>query len=116
MIPEFYEFALGYKSAQHRWAVRRRDADWDVHHLQEWGGVPSFVGSYDSWNHLVVERIQDKIHVYCNGRRMPSQPIEGYTDGTYGPNRYVGVSIGSWELDRGEMEFDNFLLTPLSSP
>jgi hypothetical protein len=116
VLSEFYEYALAYKSAQHLWTVRRRDANWNVHYLQGWGGVPSFVGSRDRWNHFEVLRIQDKIHVYCNGRRMPSQPAEGYTDGTYGTNRLVGVSIGSWELDRGEMEFDNFALTPLSPP
>jgi hypothetical protein len=115
-VAEFYEFVLAYKSAQHQWAVRRRDADWSVRDLQPFGGVPSFVGSWGYWNHFVVLRIQDKIHVFCNGRRMPSQPPEGFTDGTYGTNRLVGVSIGSWELDRGEMEFDNFLLTPLSQP
>jgi hypothetical protein len=113
---EFYEFTLAYNKAQHLWAVRRRNADWTVVDLDDFDGVPSFVGSYDSWNHFRVRRILDKIHVYCNGRRMPGQPSEGYTDGTYGTRRMVGVSVGSWELDRGDMDFDNFLLTPLSGP
>ena len=113
---EFYEFTLAYNKAQHLWAVRRRNANWSVVDLDDFDGVPSFVGSYDSWNHLRILRILDKIHVYCNGRRMPGQPSEGYTDGTYGTNRMVGVSVGSWELDRGDMHFDNFKLTPLSMP
>jgi hypothetical protein len=115
-LAEFYEYALAYYKAQHQWTVRRRDADWSVHSLQGFGGVPSFVQWYDRWNHLTVVRKLDKIHVYCNGRRMPSQPSEGFTDGTYGTNRLVGLSIGGWEGNAGEMEFDNFHMTPLSEP
>jgi hypothetical protein len=113
---EFYEFLLSYHSRQHTWAVRRQNADDTTDYLETFGGVPSWVGWYDHWNHLGVLRKQDRIWVYINGRRMPGMPDDGYIDGTYGTNRQVGVSIGSWELSSGEIEFDNFRLTPISMP
>jgi hypothetical protein len=114
---ELYEFALSYGSAQHQWGVRRRNADGTLYKLDDFDGVPSFVGWYSDWNHLQVIRIKDRIQVRINGRIMPGIPNDGwYIDGTYGTNRQVGVSIGSWELNGGEMEFDNFKLTPLSMP
>jgi len=53
------------------------------------------------------------MEVLINGVQMPNGIV---TDGTYGRNRLVGLLVTSHELNEGEVEFDNFKLTPLSMP
>jgi hypothetical protein len=121
---EYYAFMLSYNFAQHYWTVARVEprpgtdpVELDYHWLLDthsgWGGTPPDVGWYRSWNHLEVVRVGDQIDVYVNGFHMPNGT---FTDGTYGRNRLVGLLATSHELNEGEVEFDNFRLTPLSMP
>jgi hypothetical protein len=113
---EWYGFMLVYIGVQHQWGVVRYDHG-DIYYLEDYDGVQKFVGGGNSWNHMKVVRRQDRIYVYINGRRLDSDNGDDvYIDGRYGTNRQVGVIVGAWELNRGESEFDNFHLTPLSMP
>lgn len=116
---EYYAFMLAYNFAQHYWSVGRADPrpgsdpvdidyDWFV-----WGGSPPDVRWYGDWNHLTVVRVGSEIRVYVNGFHMPGGT---FIDGTYGRNRLVGLLATSHELNKGEVEYDNFQLTPLSMP
>lgn len=119
---EYYAFMLGYNFAQHYWTVARVEPrvgsdppDVDYHWLPdfEWGGTPPDVQWYSRWNRLMVVRVGDTIDVYVNGFHMPHGT---FTDGAYGRNRLVGLLATSYEWSTGEVEFDNFQLTPLSMP
>lgn len=110
---EYYAFMLGYNFAQHAWSFSRVEPPEHFVRLTEWGGVPTFVGWYDHWNHLMVLRVGDRMSVHINGRQMPGG---SYTDGTYGTRRLVGVIATTFEWNQGEVEFDEFTLTPLSMP
>jgi hypothetical protein len=119
---EYYAFMLSYNFDQHNWTVARAKPkegsdppDIDFKWLTDfgWGGAPSFVAARNRWNHLMVVRVGNTIEVYINGYLMPDGT---FTDGTYGRNRLVGVLVSSYEWSVGDMEFDNFQLTPLSMP
>jgi hypothetical protein len=117
---EWYGFLLsnGGDSIENRpgWAVVRWDHG-DLDYLEDFDRAQKFVAGGNHWNHLRVIRRQDTIYVYINGRRLDADnPDDKYIDSHYGTNRQVGVIIGSWELNRGESEFDNFHLTPQSMP
>jgi len=117
---EFYAYLLTYDFAQPQWAVARvkwraDQAKWEWTYLDDFDGAPSHVRGWDGTNRLQVIRAQNEITVWCNGELMP-MPDGRYIDGTYGTNRQVGVIVTVWELSWGEMEFDNFKLTPLSMP
>lgn len=118
-----YAYILGYWGSQPAWGLTRYDGkkengDDIKHKISAFGGAPGSCKGHDSWNHLAVVRIRDLIYLYCNGGTMPAEPPD-YTyfrDGTYGTNRLVGLMISSWEADFDRIEFDNFMLTPLSMP
>jgi hypothetical protein len=120
---EHYAYMLGYWGRQHAWALIRYDGRNSEgkdksKSLQKYGGAPSFVKGFDGWNRLQVTRIRDRIYLFCNGHRMPvGEPYYTYIqDGKYGTNRYVGLTITSWEASFEKIEFDDFRLTPLSMP
>jgi hypothetical protein len=115
---EYYAFMLIYNFSQHSWAVVRADprpgtGDVDYDWLRGPRGVSADVRPWKNWNHLTVVRIGDTMEVLVNGVQMPNGIV---TDGTYGRNRLVGLLTTSHELNKGEVEFDNFKLTPLSMP
>ncbi len=121
---EYYAFMLAYNFKQHFWSVARVEprpgsnpVELEYHWLLDtysgWGGTPPDVQWYSRWNHLMIVRVDDRIAVYVNGFHMPGGT---FTDGTYGRNRLVGLLATSFELNKGEVEFDNFQLTPLSMP
>jgi len=105
---EYYAFMLVFNFKQHFWSFARVEPTDDFNRLS-WGGAPNFVRPYKNWNHLKVVRIGSSIRVYCNGIQMPNGE---YTDATYGAGRLVGVLATSYEGSTGEVEFDNFKLTP----
>ena len=110
---DYYAFALSFNFSQPWWAVVAYQNDVQIDLSGGYNGAPSFVRSGYQWNHLMIIRQQNQIRVYCNDRKMP----EGtYTDSRYGTNRLVGLTVTSYEWDRGEVEFDNFKLTPMSMP
>jgi hypothetical protein len=113
---EYYGFLLAYNFRQHYWAVvRARPPEQNHTYLSddEWGGVPNFVQWYSRWNTLMVVRQGASIEVYCNGIHMPGGT---YTDSRYGANRLVGLLVTSYEWAKGEIEFDNFEVTPIIAP
>jgi hypothetical protein len=119
---EYYAFMLGFNFEQHYWSVARveprpgtDDVDyrWLLDTHSGWGGTPPDVRWYYDWNHLTVVRVGDQIDVYVNGWHMPGGT---FSDGTYGRDRLVGLLATSYEWNEGEVEFDNFRLTPLSMP
>ena len=119
---EYYAFMLGFNFEQHYWSVARveprpgtDDVDyrWLLDTHSGWGGTPPDVRWFYDWNRLTVVRAGDQIRVYVNGWHLPGGT---FTDGTYGRNRLVGLLATSYEWSVGEVEFDNFQLTPLSMP
>ena len=69
--------------------------------------------SHDGTNRLMVVRIGDTLKPYCNGVALPVGDARPYVvDGTLGPGQ-VGVMVTSYEFAWGDMDFDNFELTPL---
>jgi hypothetical protein len=70
--------------------------------------------NHSGTNRLMVTRIGDTIKPYCNGSALPLGDGRPYVvDSRYGPNRLVGVVVTSYEFSYGEVDFDNFELTPL---
>jgi hypothetical protein len=110
---EYYAYLLAFNFEQHFWSVARVEPGEVFHRLESWAGVPGFVNNQSQWNHLMIERVGHTIRVYCNGRQMPGGQ---YLDANYGTQRLVGLTVTSFEWNRGEIEFDNFALTPLSKP
>ena len=114
---EYYGFLIAFNFKQHYWAVVRAKPPEQSHsYLSDgaWGGVPGgVVHSESRWNHLMIVREGSSIRVYSNGIHMPNGT---YSDSHYGSKRLVGLLMTSYEWDRGEVEFDNFELTPLSMP
>lgn len=117
---QYYAYMLGFWGSQPAWSVQRFDGinKGENVSLSAYGGAPPYVKGFDGWNHLTVVRVKDLIYVYANGYQMPMPaPYYDYIrDGTYGTNRLVGLTVTSWEVNFGKMEFDNFRLTPLSMP
>jgi hypothetical protein len=105
---EYYAFMLVFNFAQHFWSFARVDPPEEYNRFS-WGGAPSFVGWYKDWNHLMAVRIGSSIRVYCNGILMPGGE---YTDSRYGTGRLVGLLATTYEGGSGEIEYDNFTLTP----
>jgi hypothetical protein len=112
MIPRAY-FPIVYRAEPVRYDDRDVDYHWLLDTHSGWGGTPPDVQWYSRWNHLMVIRVGDTIDVYVNGFHMPHGT---FTDGAYGRNRLVGLLATSYEWSKGEVEFDNFQLTPLSMP
>ena len=113
---QYYAFMLGHNSNQHFWAVARADPDTsdpendvDFEWLVDWEGTPGFVDQFNNWNRLGVVRRGSSIKVYANGRQLGNEII----DSKYGTHRQVGVIHTSYEWTQGEVEYDNFKLTPL---
>jgi hypothetical protein len=108
---EYYALMLGDGGTQHIWALTRHENGRTKYLVNNgYRGAPNYVKDWNGTNHLAVKRIGNTIRVYCNGRRLPNGYAE---DDTYGPGRLIGLTITSYEFDDGEMEFDNFLFTPL---
>jgi len=112
----FYALMLAAGAAQHFWAVTRFErldsGRYKTRYLTNGGyrGGTNFMKSGTSPNRLMVARIGDVINAYCNGRKLPGGTA---IDDHYGPGRLVGLIVTSYEFNYGEIEFDNFQLTPL---
>lgn len=109
---EHYSFMLGFNFKQHNWSFSRVDPIEQHYYYTGWGGAPPDVRWWYEWNRLMVVRIGDTIQVYANGVQLPGG---SYDDGKYGTNRLVGLVASAFE-GIGDAWFDNFKLTPLSSP
>lgn len=110
---QYYAFMLAYGGAQHFWGIWRFE-NYRAYSLDRDGyiGAPGFVRNWDGWNHLAVVRDGAKILLYCNGQKLLAAP-QDYSDSRYGADRLVGLTITSYELNRHDMDFDNFQLTDL---
>jgi hypothetical protein len=117
----FYTMIIAAGAAQHFWAVVRfrqrssgRDYSATILTNKGYRGGPGSMKNYSGTNHLMVTRIRDTIKPYCNGRALPVGDGDPYVvDATYGPKRQVGLVVTSYEFSYGEVDFDNFRLTPL---
>jgi hypothetical protein len=116
----FYAMIIAAGSAQHFWAVVAFELvgtrNYKAKALTNDGyrGGPMSMKSGSGTNRLMVTRIGDTIKAYCNGRALPLGDGRPYVvDSRYGPNRLVGVVVTSYEFSYGEVDFDNFELTPL---
>ena len=116
----FYTMIIAAGAAQHFWAVvrfrQRSERDYRANVLTNGGyrGGPGSMKNYSGTNRLMVTRIGDTIKPYCNGRALPVGDGDPYVvDSSFGPNRQVGVVVTSYEFSYGEVDFDNFQLTPL---
>jgi hypothetical protein len=117
----FYGMMIAAGSVQHFWAVVRftqqpneRDVLAKALTNNGYRGGPNSMKGHAGSNRLMVVRIGDTIKPYCNGRSLPVGDGRRYVvDSTYGPNRQVGVVVTSYEFSDGEIDFDNFELTPL---
>jgi hypothetical protein len=116
----FYAMIIAAGSAQHFWAVVRFELvgtrNYKAKALTNRGyrGGPMSMKNHSGTNRLMVTRIGDTIKPYCNGSALPLGDGRPYVvDSRYGPNRLVGVVVTSYEFSYGEVDFDNFELTPL---
>ena len=118
----FYSMIIAAGAAQHFWGVVRfdkrpnRDRDYSATIITNSGyrGGPGSMKNYSGTNHLMIVRIGDTIRPYNNGRALPTGGGKTYVrDSRYGPNRQVGLIMTSYEFSYGEIDFDNFQLTPL---
>jgi hypothetical protein len=117
----FYTMIIAAGAAQHFWAVVRfwqrssgRDYSVDILTNDGYRGGPGSMKNYSGTNRLMIVRIGDTIKPYNNGRALPVGDADPYVvDATYGPNRLVGLVVTSYEFSYGEVDFDNFELTPL---
>ena len=116
----FYTMIIAAGAAQHFWAVVRfategqRDYKANILTNDGYRGGPGSMKNYSGTNRLMVTRIGDTIKPYCNGRALPVGDGRPYVvDSRYGPNRLVGLVVTSYEFSYGEVDFDNFQLTPL---
>lgn len=117
----FYAMIIAAGGAQHFWAVARFEKvdarnPYRTFMLTNNGyrGGPGSMNNYDGTNRLMIVRIGDTIKPYNNGRALPVGDARPYAvDGRFGPNRLVGVVVTSYEFSNGEVDFDNFELTPL---
>jgi hypothetical protein len=101
--------ALVYNFAQPYWGLGRvtnGDFEWLVGPEE----APGFVHPFDAWNHLRVDCVESGIRVYCNGAELLAGGYENATCGTY---RLVGLYASTFELGNGEVEYDDFRVTPL---
>jgi hypothetical protein len=108
---QYHALMLAAGAAQNFWAVVRFD-NTRARYLTNHGyrGGPPFMNDWDGWNHLEVRVIDGVISAYCNGRWLPGGDAEGEV---LVDDRLVGLVVTSYEFSNGEMEFDNFKLTPL---
>jgi hypothetical protein len=62
----------------------------------------------------MIVRIGDTIRPYNNGSALPTGSGRTYVvDDRFGPGGLVGLVLTSYEFSNGEIDFDNFQLTPL---
>ena len=106
----YYALLLGDGGAQHVYAlVYVKDTKFDT--IYGWRGAPGFVKNWSSKNRLEVIRQGDLIQIWCNDRILPGG--EDLRDSRLGDG-YVGLMVTSYEFSDGEMQFDEFELTPLT--
>jgi hypothetical protein len=110
---EYYAFMLAYGAKKHFWAIVRVKDYW-THYLDRdiFMGVPGFVHDWDMWNHLTVIREYDTIYLYVNDKKLLDAG-QDYSDSDYGGNRRVGLVITSYEMNKHDIDFDNFRLRDL---
>jgi hypothetical protein len=107
----FYALIIAMGAAQHLFSVVRFTGTRGKSITNGgYRGAPGFVRDWDGTNTLMVTRIGNTITAYCNGKVLPGGRTE---DDTYGPGGLVGLVVTSYEFSDGEIEFDNFRLTPL---
>jgi hypothetical protein len=115
----FYTMIIAAGSAQHFWAVVRFQRVGNRYKTKPltndgYRGGPLSMKNHSGTNRLMVTRIGDTIKPYCNGSALPVGDGRPYAvDDTFGTNRLVGVVVTSYEFSYGEVDFDNFELTPL---
>jgi hypothetical protein len=108
---EYYTFMLACNPRQHFWGIFRIegfrtesiDPDW-------WIGSPGFVRDENQWNHLEVIRVGNKIKLYINGGRIRDLG-QDYVDSHYFGSRRVGVVITSYEMNKQDVNYDNYKLS-----
>ena len=97
--------------AQHFWAVVEFE-NTRATYLTNSGyrGGTNFMRAWDNWNSLEIRVIDGEIHAFCNDKWLPggSEPGPHLAD-----DQLVGLVVTSYEFSNGEVEFDNFKLTPL---
>jgi hypothetical protein len=107
----FYAHMLAAGAAQHFWAVvdfKNTRAKYLTN--SGYRGGTNFMRAWDNWNNFEVRVIDGEIHAYCNDKWLPggSEPAKYLAD-----DLLVGLVVTSYEFSNGEVEFDNFTLTPL---
>ena len=104
----FYSMMIAMGAAQNLYSLARWN-NYRPKYLVRWRGANA-ISNWDGTNRLMAVRIADQIRAYCNGKLLPGGEE---SDPYYGPNRLVGLIVTSFEFSEGEIEFDNFKLTPL---
>ena len=116
----FYTMILAAGAAQHFWAMVRFEKTprgrYSTNMLTNDGyrGGPGSMKNYSGTNRLMIVRIGDKIWPVNNGRSLPTGGGKNYVrDNRFQSNQLVGLVVTSYEFSYGEIDFDNFKLTPL---
>ena len=106
---EFYALMLADGGEQHSYAlVYSKDTRFE--NIYGWRGAPNFVKNWNGTNHIEVIRQGDHYQILCNDKVLPGG--EDLVDSRLGDD-YVGVIVTSYEFSDGQMDFNDFELTPI---
>ncbi|MFC2038112.1 hypothetical protein ACFLYD_09215 [Chloroflexota bacterium] len=98
---EAYQFVILAETQEYLLEKRMMDGSWPL--LIDWTYNPA-IRSGSATNHLRVDRVGTKIHMYING----SQVATYYDDSFTGPGRDAGLSVYSTDVAGTDARFDNF--------